>query len=141
MACIFRAALIVLNVKTSRESVAQCGAVQPSSRSFHSRHLPSSTRSCLQKLCLTYTCPRSLSIHTSSISLLIHFNYSAHLKINFVMTSIETTTTPPIPPEIGTRDKSVEWYTPTLEEYFRSSKRSIRELQSYRTRFVSFRIS
>jgi hypothetical protein len=33
------------------------------------------------------------------------------------MTSTGTTTAPPsiTPPEIGTRDKSVGWYTPTLE--------------------------
>ena len=60
------------------------------------------------------TCPRSSSVH--SISLLIHFNCSARLKIYFIMTSTETTTAPPsTPPEIGTRDKSVGWYTPTLE--------------------------
>jgi hypothetical protein len=32
------------------------------------------------------------------------------------MTSTETTTAPPFePPKIGTRDKSVGWYTPTLD--------------------------
>lgn len=60
-----------------------------------------------------------------------HFAFRQFSEINFIMTSAEKST--PALPETGTRDKFVEWYTPTLEN-ISSAQKDAGELQPHRAR-------